>query len=208
MSLEPRLVVDGDGGAVVVLGPGAGAGLDSDFMTFFAEHLAASDLTVVRFNFRYIEEGRKAPDRQAVLEQTYSSVLDHARARFDERPVVIGGKSMGGRIASHVAVEKEVDGLVFLGYPLHPPGRPDRMRDSHLYEIEAPMLFVEGTRDPFCPLETLETVRRSLRNSTLVVVDDGNHSFKVRKSSGRSTKDAWLQAADHVAAWVKGLRPV
>jgi predicted alpha/beta-hydrolase family hydrolase len=115
---------------------------------------------------------------------------------------------MGGRIASYVGTTTDVSGLVFLGYPLHPPGRPDRMRDAHLAEVRAPMLFVEGTRDPFCPLDTLETVRARLPRSSLVVIEDGDHSFKVRKSSGRSTRDAWDEAVDAVASWVNQLSAV
>ena len=91
---------------------------------------------------------------------------------------------------------------MLLGYPLHPPGRPEKIRDAHLYEIEVPMLFVEGTRDPFCPLETLAGVRERLPTSELFVVDDGDHSLKVRKSSGRSTKEAWSEAVDVIVEWM------
>lgn len=114
---------------------------------------------------------------------------------------------MGGRIASHVSANGiDVDGLVFFGYPLHPPGRPERLRDEHLYKVDAPMLFVEGTRDPFCPLATLESVRGKIGARTdLVVIDDGDHSFKVRKSSGRTTQDAWTELVDKSAEWIASL---
>lgn len=199
--------VDGGGSTTVVLAPGAGAGFRHEFMQFFADGLAGTRLQVVRFNFVYAEEGRKSPDRQPVLEDTYRAVVDHVRAELAPSKLVLGGKSMGGRIASHIAATgTDADGLVFLGYPLHPPGRPDRIRDTHLYDVKVPMLFVEGTRDPFCPLDTLQAVRATITARTeLFVVDDGDHSLKVRKSSGRSTPEAWQEAVAAVAAWVSAL---
>jgi uncharacterized protein len=193
--------------ATIVLAPGAGADMRAEFMEVFAAGLGARALRVVRFNFAYAEQGRKSPDRQPVLEETYRAIVDHVRTAISPDKLVLGGKSMGGRIASHiVASGTEVDGLVFLGYPLHPPGRPERIRDAHLYELKTPMLFVEGTRDPFCPLETLEAVRAKITAPTdLFVVEDGDHSLKVRKSSGRSTAEAWQEAIDAVAGWADAL---
>jgi predicted alpha/beta-hydrolase family hydrolase len=200
--------VDGDAApCTVVLAPGAGAGMGHEFMELFSEGLAAQGLQVVRFNFVYAEQGRKSPDRQPVLEDTYRAVVDYVRTEFQPSKLVVGGKSMGGRIASHIAAAgTDVDGLVFLGYPLHPPGRPDRLRDAHLYEITAPMLFVEGTRDPFCPLETLERVRAKIAaRNDLCIVEDGDHSLKVRKSSGGSTRAAWDAAVQAVSEWTRTL---
>jgi hypothetical protein len=178
-----------------------------DFMEFFAEGLAAAGHLVVRFNFAYAERGRRAPDKQPVLEETYRAVIEHVRSTMSPERLVVGGKSMGGRIASHVVASGiDADGLVFLGYPLHPPGKPDRIRDAHLYDVKVPMLFVEGTRDPFCPLQTLEKVRAEITApNELFVVDDGDHSLKVRKSSGRSTLEAWQAAVDAIADWVNAL---
>lgn len=199
--------LDGSGSeTVLVLGHGAGAGMDHPFMATVAEMLS-DEVDVVRFNFHYVQAGKKAPDRQPVLEQTYRDVVDHVRSELGPRRLILGGKSMGGRIASHIAASGVAcEGLVFLGYPLHPPGRPERLRDSHLYEVTAPMLFVEGTRDPFCPLETLERVRAKLTSpNDLVVIDDGDHSFRVRKSSGRSNTDALLELVEEVKAWIRRL---
>ena len=195
--------------SVVVLGHGAGAGLDSEFMVAMAIGLGAAGLRVCRFNFVYMERGRKPPDRQPVLEETFRAVVDEVGALHPGRDLVLGGKSMGGRIASHVAASgARADALVFLGYPLHPPGRPDRLRAVHLAEIQAPMLFVEGTRDPFCPLDTLEEVRRGLPARTdVLVVDDGDHSLKVRRSSGRTTAQAWDEAIRGVASWLEDRLP-
>jgi len=194
-----------DASSVVVLAPGAGAGFRHEFMSTIADGLTSSGLMVCRFNFVYAERGRRAPDRQPVLEDTYRAVLEDVERRIGERRLFIGGKSMGGRIATHlVAAGFDAAGVVLLGYPLHPPGKPDRVRAAHLYDIKVPMLFVEGTRDPFCPLATLEEVRQDIPGPTEVaVIEDADHSFKVRKSSGRSTADAWTEVVAAVSAWVR-----
>jgi predicted alpha/beta-hydrolase family hydrolase len=205
--VQVTAVLDGPTSAsdLVFLAPGAGAGIHSEFMSYAADGLANAGLRVCRFNFPYLESGRKTPDRQPVLEETFRAVID-AKSKGHEGRVFVGGKSMGGRISSHiVAAGVEVDGLYFLGYPLHPPGRPEKKRDAHLYGIDHPMLFVEGTRDPFCPLKTLDQVRAKLRRSEMAVIDDGDHSFKVRKSSGRNTTDAWTEVVEAVANWIDKL---
>ncbi len=190
---------------LLVLGHGAGAPLDSPFMDFFAENLVGDDRTVARFNFAYMEQRRRSPDRQEVSEKTYAEVVDHLRSSLNAKRVFVGGKSYGGRIASHAVTSgMRADGLVFLGYPLHPPGRSDRIRDAHLYDIDAPMLFLAGTRDPFCPLPTLEKVIANLRApAEVVVIDDGDHSLKVRKASGRETEAAWAEATRAIDTWLK-----
>ena len=192
-----------DAALMVVLAHGAGAGMDSDFMVSAAAALGNDGFRVCRFNFLYTELGKKAPDRQPVLEETYRAVVEEVRPGHDS--VVVGGKSLGGRIASMIAAQgAEVDGLVFFGYPLHPPGRPERIRKAHLPDIKVPMLFVEGTRDPFCPLETLEEVRAELNApNEVAVIDGGDHSLKVPKSSGRSTEQAWAEAAAAVTDWLR-----
>lgn len=202
----PPILGDGpdDGRAVVVLAHGAGAGMRSDLMAFMAEALGGAGLRCLRFEFPYVRAGRKAPDKGPVLEASYRAVAEHARDVAGDRPLVLGGKSMGGRIASQaVAAGAPADGLVFHGYPLHPPGRPDRLRTAHIPDVGVPMLFVEGTRDPFCPLDTLDGVLAEIDvDAEVVVIDDGDHSFKVRKSSGRSTRDAWEDAAARTVAWI------
>ena len=206
MADVPPLLTDGpgDGRAVVVLAHGAGSGMRSDFMTFMAEGLAEADMLCLRFEFPYMQAGRKAPDKAPVLESAYADVARHARLLAGDRPLVLGGKSMGGRIASQaVAAGAPADGLVFHGYPLHPPGRPERLRIAHWPDVKVPMLFVEGTRDPFCPLDTLARVQEETGvDAEVVVIDDGDHSFKVRKSSGRGTPEAWREAVDRTASWI------
>jgi predicted alpha/beta-hydrolase family hydrolase len=193
--------------ALVVLAPGAGAGLHSDFMAAAAEGLAARGYLVARFNFLYLEMGKRSPDRQPVLESTWRDVVNDLAPGRGDRKLVLGGKSLGGRIASHVvAGGTAADGLLLLGYPLHPPGRPDRIRDAHLREISVPMLFVEGTRDSFCPLATLDQARSRFKAATEVaVIEGGDHSFKVRASSGRTTRQAWDEVVDVSAKWLEGL---
>jgi uncharacterized protein len=193
-----------DGRAVLVLAPGAGGGFDGPFMRKVALGLARQHLKICRFNFAYTEQGRRSPDRQPVLEQTYKEVIRSLGRFIGDGPLFLGGKSMGGRIASHIVAEGEpAAGLIFLGYPLHPPGRPDRIRDAHLSAIQVPMLFVEGTRDPFCPLPTLERAIGKLEAPTKVaIIEDGDHSFKVPKTSGRSTEAAWEEVIAAVAAWL------
>lgn len=194
--------------SVLILAHGAGAGMDHPFMRDAAAAIAEHGIAVVRFNFYYIEVGRKSPDRQSVLEATYEAVVSHVRQELRPPALFLGGKSMGGRIASYLPARGvDCDGLVFLGYPLHPPGRPDRIRDQHLYGLNVPALFVEGTRDPFCPLPLLEEVRAKMTAPTeLIVVDDGDHSFKVRKSSGRSTAQALETVWERLGRWIQEVR--
>jgi uncharacterized protein len=190
--------------ATVILAHGAGAGMRSEFMELVADALVAENIGTWRFEFPYMVAGRRSPDRNPVLEESWRRVINHVRSRTHS-PLFVGGKSMGGRIASQVvAGGEEVNGIVFLGYPLHPPGKPERLRAEHLAAIKAPMLFLEGTRDPFCPLESLRKVLEDLDAPTaLVVIADGDHSYKVRASSGRSTGDAWNEVARAACDWVK-----
>lgn len=188
--------------AALVLAHGAGAGMTSAFMEIMAAHLAET-LLVYRFNFPFADRGARRPDRLGVAEEAWLGVLHQVRSATSA-PLFAGGKSFGGRMASHVVAGGEsVAGLVLLGYPLHPPGRPERVRAGHLGAITCPMLFVEGTRDPLCPLGALQPVLAGLPGPTrLAVIEDGDHSFKVPKRSGRTTEQAWTQAASEVAAWV------
>ena len=182
-------------GATLILGHGAGAGQRSAFMVEFANALSALGIDLVTFNFLYTEQGRKIPDRAPALEACYRAVIAAVQARVASarRALLIGGKSMGGRIATQVAAadpDLRLAGLVLLGYPLHPPGRPLERRDKHLPAIARPMLFVQGTRDAFGTPEELAPVLAPLRPPPAVhVVAKGDHSFKLSK------KDPAAQAA-------------
>jgi uncharacterized protein len=170
-----------DAVAVLVLGHGAGSGMRSPFMTGFAEAIGELGVATLRFDFPYMRAGRRAPDRAPVLLEAWREAFADAVDRADGRPVFAGGKSMGGRIASMAAAEgMPAAGLVFLGYPLHPPGRPDRIRDAHLDAVSVPMLFVQGTRDTFAQPDLLAAVLARLGpRAQLVSVEGGDHSFRV-----------------------------
>src|SRR5467141_917207 len=194
-------------GVTLILAPGAGAGQTSAFIVNFAIGLAARGIDVVTFNFLYSEQGRRIPDPNDRLEACWRAVIAAVRPQMMSSAdrLVIGGKSMGGRIASQVAAAgiAHLAGLVFLGYPLHPPGRPDRLRAAHLPAIKAPMLFVQGARDAFGTPEELRPIMSRLEPSPdLYVVADGDHSFKVPKRAGVTQKDIHNAIQDHVAAWL------
>lgn len=169
--------------ALFVFAHGAGAGHFHPFMTGYAEGLANRGVTVVTFNFPYMERRRKTPDRAPVLEDAFRrAVLGAVEQRHVRASkLFIGGKSMGGRIASHIVSQgvDGVSGLIFFGYPLHPPGRPEQRRDAHLPQIREPMLFIQGSRDTFGNEEEMKTLMPSLQRAELHVVPGGDHSFKV-----------------------------
>jgi predicted alpha/beta-hydrolase family hydrolase len=174
------------GGAdvVAVLAHGAGAGLDHPFMVGAAEGLVQGGVSAMRFNFPYIEEGRRSPDRPPVLMQAWRAALEEAQTRSGGR-VAAGGKSLGGRMASMVAAEDgekfAAGALVFFGYPLHAPGRSDQPRDAHLPDVTVPMLFIQGTDDSLANFELIESlVARLGPLARLHAVRRGDHSFRVR----------------------------
>jgi len=172
-----------------------------------AETLAGSGRQAVLYNFPYSDRGRGGPDPPDVLERAARAVGDHARAELGARTVVLGGKSMGGRIASQaVAKGAPAEGLVFLGYPLHPPGRPDTLRDRHLPEIAVPMLFVQGTRDAFARWDLIEPlVARLSPRASLHRVEGGDHSFGVPKRAGRSAADVQRDIFGAILRWLEAL---
>jgi predicted alpha/beta-hydrolase family hydrolase len=183
----------------IILAHGAGKNMDSPFMSFFHEGFAKAGYPSLKFNFPYMQKGKKVPDPQPVLTLIYRKAIEMAPSS----DVVIGGKSMGGRIASYVADEKKVNGLVFLGYPLHPPGKPDQLRDQHLYSIRKPMLFVSGTRDPFATSELLTaTLKKIGKYATFEPVEGGGHSFEVPKKSGFTTQQIWDDVLQKVLNWL------
>jgi uncharacterized protein len=192
---------------VVILAHGAGNDMTSPFLVTVQEGLAARGWAAVRFNFPSKERRGRAPDKAPVLEACYRAVIAAVRETVDPARLVIGGKSLGGRMASHLAAGGEdVDGLVFLGYPLHPPGRTDRLRVAHLPRIVAPMLFFAGTRDPLCDLELLKrTLRELTAAAQLHVIPDGDHSFKVPKRTGRTQEAVHSEIVEVTAAWLEGI---
>jgi hypothetical protein len=194
--------------AGLVLGHGAGGGQSSHFMVLAAKQMAARGVTTATFDFPYVIERRKVPDKAPVLEASWRGAIEAARAHdaFRGLPLFIGGKSMGGRIASHVAAShaEGIRGLVFFGYPLHPPGRPDQRRDAHLPDVRVPMLFIQGTRDPFGSAGDIrELLPRLTSRASVHDVVDGDHSFKVRVSiAGRSQSAVFDEIFDAAAAFI------
>src|SRR5258705_7791455 len=201
-------------GVTLVLGHGAGADQLSSFMVLFANGLAARGIDVLTFNFVYKEQGRGVPDQKAKLESCYRTVIEAAlkQKKLKNNRLVIGGKSMGGRIASQVAAaaaeEKDqltdsISGLVFLGYPLHPPGNPAKLRVEHLQSIRVPMLFVQGTRDSLgTPDEIRPFIEKLSLPAQLYSVEGGDHSFKAPKKFGLAQEQVYEAAMDEIMRWV------
>jgi uncharacterized protein len=187
----------------LLLAHGAGAGQRHPFMVAFARGLSERGIDVMTFNFLYTDQKRRVPDRMPQLVACYRAVIAAARDQIQSayERLFIGGKSMGGRAATHVAAEDPdliISGIVLLGYPLHPPGRPDQTRDAHLPNVRRPMLFVQGSRDTFGTPSELKPILGSLSPMpTLHTVHGGDHSFKV---AGRDAQ----QKQDHVYAEVQG----
>jgi predicted alpha/beta-hydrolase family hydrolase len=208
-----RAAPEHEASVTLILAPGAGAGQKSAFIVSFASGMAARGIDTVTFDFLYREEGRRLPDPNDRLEACWRAVIAAIRPHqaIGSGALAIGGKSMGGRIASQVAASGigDLAGLVFLGYPLHPPGRPDRLRARHLSDITAPMLFVQGSRDAFGTPDELRPIITPLNAKTdLYVVEGGDHSFKVPKRSGVSPEDVGRTIQDHVSEWLKGVAAV
>jgi predicted alpha/beta-hydrolase family hydrolase len=195
--------------AALMLAHGAGAGQLSPFMTAFARGLAARGVDTVTFDFPYAHEGRRIPDRRPILESCYMAALDAVRHAVPcaRSRLLIGGKSMGGRIATHIAAadrDLPVCGLVLLGYPLHPPGRPDRRRDAHLLAIARPMLIVQGERDAFgSPDELAPILSRLSPPATLRVVERGDHSLRIPGLANAEQEAVYGQAQDDIVLWIR-----
>ncbi|POH59552.1 dienelactone hydrolase [Cryobacterium zongtaii] len=192
-----------DAFATLVVAPGAGSSFDHPFLVGFSEALNTAGLATLRFNFPYREAGRRLPDRAPRAIAAWRAAMDAATARSAGQPVWAAGKSFGGRMASMaVAAGMPAAGLVFLGYPLHPPGKPEKLRDEHLYGIDRPMLFVQGTRDPFAAPDELTPVLDRIGTATLELIDAANHSFEVRGAK-RPAADVGAGLAPVVAGFVR-----
>jgi predicted alpha/beta-hydrolase family hydrolase len=196
-------------GVTLLLAHGAGAGQDHLFMVRFSSSLAARGIDVVTFNFAYVEAGRRAPDPGPLLEATYQRVIEAVAGHSElaGTRLAIGGKSMGGRIASQLAAKHptglSIDRLIFLGYPLHPPGRPAQLRATHLPRIGRPMLFVQGTRDPFGGPDELRVILVKIAPAPLIhVVEGGDHSFAVLKRSGLDQEATYASAVDAIDRFI------
>ncbi len=197
----------------LVLAHGAGAGQTSPFMVHFAEGLMRNGIDVCTFNFPYAERNRRVPDRAPVLEDCFRNAIAAAAARtaFEGNAVFIGGKSMGGRIATHLgahadAVRLGMAGLVLLGYPLHPPGKPQQLRAAHLPDIKMPALFIQGSRDPFGTPDELRPILATVPHAFLHVVENGDHSLAPpRKSASHPVDRVYDELHRLIADWMSGV---
>jgi predicted alpha/beta-hydrolase family hydrolase len=195
---------------LLVMGHGAGAGMRHPFMTALARELAAEKIATFRYQFPYMENRRKAPDRPPTLTATVAAAVKAAHSSAPDLPLLAGGKSMGGRMTSTAASEglvPEVRGFVFFGFPLHPPKQPATKRGDHLAKVEQPMLFLQGTRDDLADLKLLKPICKKLGNrATLHIIEGADHSFHVLKSSGKSDTEILRELAHTTAEWAATLK--
>jgi hypothetical protein len=188
----------------LILAHGAGSNQMTPSMTRMALALAGRGFETITFNFLYSEKRKRAPDKNDKLETCWRRVIE-VFGEGDRKKLVIGGKSMGGRIASQVASANAsgIAGLVFLGYPLHPPGKPEMLRSKHLPAIRAPMLFVQGAKDAFGTPAELKPILRVLKDAELSIVEDADHSFKVPKRAALPQDKVDEFVLDQVEAWLR-----
>lgn len=186
-----------------VLAHGAGAGMRHPFLEDMAQALFERGVATLRYEFAYMEQHKSRPDPPAVAAARVREAVERAAAEWPGLPLVAGGKSFGGRMTSTAQAEKPlpgVNGLAFLGFPLHPPGKPSISRAEHLYQVQVPMLFLQGTRDEFARRELItEVCERLGPKATLQWIDDGDHSFKIPKRAGRTPEQVMASLADRIA---------
>ncbi len=192
--------------ACYVLAHGAGAGMKHPFMAAVAAELAQCGIATLRYQFPYMERGGKRPDPPAIAHATVRAAVDAAGRSLPDVPLVAGGKSFGGRMTSQAQAKARlpgVHGLAFLGFPLHPAGRPSQERAEHLFDVQIPMLFLQGTRDTLAELDQLEPLCRALGSrATLKLFEDADHSFHVPARSGRKDADVRSEMLDTLAGWI------
>jgi uncharacterized protein len=194
---------------LLVLAHGAGAGMSHPFLAKLANELAARHVATLRYQFPYMQEHRRVPDAPAVLIATVAAAMSTAVTAAPRLPLFAGGKSMGGRMTSQAAAQDllpGVRGLVFFGFPLHPPNRPGTQRADHLAQVKVPMLFLQGTRDNFADLKLLQPVVTKLGDrATLQLFENADHSFHLPKSAGRSDAEVLRELAQLTSSWAANL---
>ena len=192
--------------ACFIFAHGAGAGMTHAFMAAVANGLAERGVAVLRYQFPYMEKGSKRPDPPAVAHAAVRGAVAAAAEHCRGMPLIAGGKSFGARMTSQAQAKAPLDGvkgLAFLGFPLHPAGRPSSDRADHLADVEIPMLFLQGTRDELAELDLLKPVVRKLgARATLHLVEGADHSFHVPKRSGRNDGELMAEVLDTFAAWI------
>jgi predicted alpha/beta-hydrolase family hydrolase len=196
--------------ACLVLAHGAGAGMRHPFLEAVANGLAGRKIATLRYQFPYMERGSKRPDQPRLAQATVRAAVAAAARFVPGPPLLAGGKSFGGRMTSQAQAESplpDVRGLVFLGFPLHPPGRPADERGKHLFDVQVPMLFLQGTRDDFASLSLLRPlIERLGQRATLELIDDADHSFHVPARTGRKNEEVLTGMLDRLLAWIESAR--
>jgi predicted alpha/beta-hydrolase family hydrolase len=197
---------------LLVLAHGAGAGMNHAFMETLAAELASVGVATLRYQFPYMEQRRRVPDAPALLTATVVAAVQAAAEAAPGLPLLAGGKSMGGRMTSLAAAQRPLEGvrgLVFFGFPLHPPNRPGTKRAEHLARVTVPMLFLQGTRDTLADLKLLRPVCKKLGSrATLHVIETADHSFHVLKKSGKSDAEVLRELAEKTSSWADGIAGV
>jgi predicted alpha/beta-hydrolase family hydrolase len=193
--------------ALLVMAHGAGAGMRHRFMEEVAAKFAKRGVATLRYQFPYMEKRVKRPDTEAVLTDTVRSAVATAKKHAGDLPILAGGKSMGGRMTSLAAARAPLDGvrgLIYFGFPLHAAGKPGAERGQHLTDIRIPMLFLQGSRDALADLSLLKPLCKKLgKNTQLFIVQGGDHSFHVLKSTGRSDEEVLEEVVEKAAGWME-----
>lgn len=193
--------------ALYVLAHGAGAGMNHPFLEAISQRLAKEGLATLRYQFPYMEAGRRFPNPPHLLQETVRSAVGAARELAPDLPLLAGGKSLGGRMTSQAQAQKPlpgVRGLVFLGFPLHAPGKPGMERAAHLADVRLPMLFLQGTRDALATTELIQRVCRNLKpRARLQFIEGGDHTFRVLKRSGRTEEEVLRELVAHIVTWAE-----
>jgi len=199
------LLLPAEAQVMLALAHGAGAGMTHPFLALLAAELAAVGVATLRYQFPYMEQRRRVPDSPAVLTATVRAAVRTAAEAAPRLPLMAGGKSMGGRMSSQAAAQQPLDtvrGLVFFGFPLHPPNKPGTKRAEHLKQVTIPMLFLQGTRDTLADLTLLKPICDGLGSrATLHIIETANHSFHLLKKSGKADADALRELAQTTASW-------
>src|SRR3954471_6861200 len=208
-SVSALLIQPPQARACFVFAHGAGAGMTHPFMATVASGLGERGIATLRYQFPYMEKGSRRPDPPAIAQAAVRAAVAEAGKRCAGLPLIAGGKSFGGRMTSQAQAAAPLDGvhgLAFLGFPLHPAGKPSSDRARHLAEIKIPMLFLQGTRDALAELSLLEPVVKGLGSRAMLrLLEGADHSFHVLKSSGRNDREVMNEALDAFAAWVDGI---
>ena len=198
-SVTAELLIPEDFNQAIIIANGAGANMHNAFISGYCKKLADAGFMTIKFNFHYQEIGRKIPDKNEKCQETYLAVISFLKNNYlNENKITIAGKSMGGRIATQIAGQVACENIVVFGYPLHPPGKPDKLRDAHLYDIKQNVLIIQGESDAFGNREELQPVVQKMSRAQVIFITQGNHSLKAPKKSGQDNNQIEKMILDQV----------